>query len=165
MFAGSFVHASWDWSESRQNSFSRDSEAALKEIRSPLRIEAHLAPQDSRRSDLERQTLSKLRRIMPDVSVQYISATSIGLFEQTAENYGEVWYDMAGKRALNRLTTPDAVLDTIFELANVPPPQQTDDVFPGYPLSVPPNGAPLVFYLIWPALTGGAAFFVLRRNR
>jgi len=166
IFACTFVRANWDLSESRQNSFSREDEAALRQITMPLRIEAHLAPQDGRRADLERQTLSKLRRIMPDMQINYISATSIGLFEQTAEHYGEVWYEMGGRRILNRLTTPEAVLDTIFEVANVKPPDERDDsVFPGYPLAAPPAGAALVFYGIWPVLTGAAAFFVLRRNR
>src|SRR5262249_50193171 len=126
IFACTFVRPSWDFSESRQNSFSREDEAALRRIMMPLRIEAHLAPQDGRRADLERQTLSKLRRIMPDLQVDYISATSIGLFEQTAEHYGEVWYEMSGRRILNRLTTPEAVLDTIFEIANVQPTDQRD---------------------------------------
>ena len=38
---------------------------ALERIREPLRIEAHLAPEDPRRVDLERRALSKLRRVMP----------------------------------------------------------------------------------------------------
>ena len=112
--------------------FCASDEAVLRQITMPLRIEAHLAPQDGRRADLERQTLSKLRRIMPDVQIDYISATSIGLFEQTAEHYGEVWYEMGGRRVLNRLTTPEAVLETIFEVANVKPPdRETIRCFPG----------------------------------
>jgi hypothetical protein len=56
----------------------------VQQIRTPLRIEAHLAPEDPRRSDLERRALSTLRRVMPTVSVDYVSATSIGTFEQTS---------------------------------------------------------------------------------
>ena len=103
---------------------------------------------------------------MPDLRVQYVSATSIGLFEQTADHYGEVWYDMNGRRAMNRLTTPEAVLDTIFELANVRPPQENENsAFPGYPLMTPPSGAAVIFYGFWPAVTGGAALLALRRKR
>src|SRR5262249_29410841 len=72
IFACTFASASWDTSENRANSFSRADEAALEQIRSPLRIEAHLAPEDPRRVDLERQALSKLRRILPTLKVQYI---------------------------------------------------------------------------------------------
>ncbi|HJZ96650.1 MAG TPA: ABC transporter permease subunit, partial [Candidatus Solibacter sp.] len=78
-----FAHASWDLSESRGNSFPESDERALRRIHAPLRIEAHLAPEDPRRADLEHQALSKLRRVMPEVQVQYVSTSSIGLFEQT----------------------------------------------------------------------------------
>ena len=85
------VRTSWDLSEGRRNSFSRADEAVLRRIHSPLHIVAHLAPEDPRRADLEHRALSKLRRVLPAVDVRYVSATSIGLFEQTADHYGEVW--------------------------------------------------------------------------
>jgi hypothetical protein len=65
IFACMFVTPSWDTSEGRINSFSEADEQALRQIHGPLRIEAHLAPEDPRRLDLERRALSKLRRIMP----------------------------------------------------------------------------------------------------
>src|SRR5262249_26550544 len=76
MFGSSFVTASWDTSENRANSFSRADEIALKRIATPLRIEAHLAPEDPRRVDLERHALSKLRRTLPKTQIQYVAATS-----------------------------------------------------------------------------------------
>src|SRR5262249_30236861 len=88
VFAFSLATASWDTSENRMNSFPAGDERALRQIRGPLRIEAHLAPEDPRRVDLEHRALSKLRRIMPGLQVQYLSATSIGLFEQTGAHYG-----------------------------------------------------------------------------
>ena len=159
-----FVTPSWDWSENRMNSFSEADEATLKQIHGPLRIEAHLAPEDPRRADLEHRALSKLRRAMPRVQVDYVSATSIGLFEQTSAHYGEIWYELNGKRAMTRATTADSVLETIYDLAGVNPPPETDDVFRGHPLAVPPKGAAAVFYGIWPALVVAAAFFVRRRR-
>jgi len=162
--ACTFVTPSWDWSENRMNSFPEADEATLKQIHGPLRIEAHLAPEDPRRADLERRALSKLRRAMPRVQVDYVSATSIGLFEQTSAHYGEIWYELNGKRAMTRATTADSVLETIYDLAGVNPPPETDDVFRGHPLAVPPKGAAAVFYGIWPALVVAAAFFVRRRS-
>ncbi len=76
IFTASFAGASWDTSEARANSFSESDEAALKQIRSPLRIEAHLAAEDPRRADLERKALSKLRRTMRRVDVTYVAATT-----------------------------------------------------------------------------------------
>jgi ABC-2 type transport system permease protein len=164
LFACTFVTPSWDFSENRMNSFSTADEETLKHIGGPLRIEAHFAPEDPRRSDLERRALSKLRRVIPRLQVQYVSATSIGLFEQTSQHYGEVWYDLNGKRAMSRVTTAEGVLETIYDLAGVTPPPETDDVFRGHPLAVPPKGAAAVFYGMWPALVVATAFFVRRRR-
>ena len=61
---------SWDTSESRSNSFAEADEAALKAIRQPLYVEAHLAPEDPRRFDLEQRTLARLRRVMPQLKVK-----------------------------------------------------------------------------------------------
>jgi MYXO-CTERM domain-containing protein len=162
--ACTFVTPSWDWSENRMNSFPHADEEALRQIHGPLRIEAHLAPEDPRRTDLERRALSKLRRVMPRVQVDYVSATSIGLFEQTSAHYGEIWYELNGRRAMTRATTADSVLETIYDLAGVAAPPETDDVFRGHPLAVPPKGAAAVFYGIWPALVVAAAFLVRRRR-
>lgn len=163
MFACGFVTASYDFSENRMNSFSRADEQALSQIHAPLRIEAHLAPEDPRRVDLERRALSKLRRVMPTLNVQYISATSIGLFEQTSAHYGEIWYDLGGRREMNRAATPEGVLETIYSLASITPPESTDD-FRGHPLAAPPRGAAFTFYLIWPLLVLATGFFVQRRH-
>ena len=162
--ACTFVTPSWDWSENRMNSFSAADEAVLRHIPGRLRIEAHFAPEDPRRADLEHRALSKLRRVMPRVQIDYVSATSIGLFEQTTEHYGEIWYDLNGRRAVTRATTADSVLETIYGLAGINAPADTDDVFRGHPLAVPPHGAAAAFYGIWPALVLATAFLVRRRR-
>jgi len=160
--ACSFARASADMSENRMNSFSERDETALRQIHAPLKIEAHLAAEDPRRVDLEHRALSKLRRVMPNLSVDYVSSTSIGLFEQTSAHYGEIWYDLGGKRTMSRVTTAEGVLEAIYELAGVRAPEGDDDVFRGHPLAVPPTGAPLIFYVSWPALVLAAAFLVRR---
>ena len=158
------ANANWDLSENRMNSFPEADEQVLRRIGTPLRIEAHLAPEDPRRSDLERRALSKLRRIMPDLKIEYISATSIGLFEQTSASYGEIWYDLGGKKEMSRITTAEGVLETIYSLAGIPPPVEDEEAgFRGHPLAVPPKGAAVVFYGIWPALV--VLISVLTRKR
>jgi hypothetical protein len=165
MLAATFAGATWDTSENRANSFSRADEVALRQIRTPLRIEAHLAPEDPRRVDLERHAIAKLRRVLPRLQVQYVAATTTGLFEQTAAHYGEIWYELGGQRTMSRTTTADGVLETIFALAGVTPPVESEgDIFRGHPLAVPPRGAAAVFYGIWPALVIAGAFFVRRRH-
>jgi ABC-2 type transport system permease protein len=164
LFACSFITPSWDFSENRMNSFARADEEALEHIHAPLSIEAHLAPEDPRRVDLERRALSKLRRVMPKAQVRYVSATSVGIFEQTAQHYGEIWYDLGGRRTMSRSTTAEGVLEAIYDLAGVKPPAETDEIFRGHPLAVPPKGAAAVFYGMWPALVVAGAFFVRRRR-
>ena len=160
-----FATISWDTSEARSNSFSEADEGALRQIRTPLRIEAHLAPEDPRRSDLDRRVLSKLRRVMPTLSVDYVSATSIGIFEQTSAHYGEIWYELGGHKTMSRLTTAEGVLETIYALANVKPPAERDeDAFRGHPLAVAPRGAATVFYGMWPAMVIAGALMVRRRR-
>ena len=149
----------------RANSLPQADEAVLARIRTPLRIEAHLAPEDPRRADLDRKAIAKLRRVMPAVQVQYVSATSIGLFEQNAPHYGEVWYELAGKREMSRATTAESALETIYDLAGVKPPVEGgDELFRGHPLATPPKGAAAVFYGIWPAAIVISAFFTGRRQ-
>ena len=163
IFACAFLRASWDLSENRMNSFSREDERVLLGIQSPLRIEVHLAPEDPRRVDLEHRALSKLRRLMPKLRVDYVSATSIGLFEQTSAHYGEIWYELGGRREINRVTTPEGVLETIYSLAGIMPPESVEE-FRGHPLAVPPHGAALVFYVIWPAIIAAISLLVQRRQ-
>ncbi len=162
--ACAFFPLSWDLSENRRHSFPEADQEALAQIKGPLSIEVHLAPEDPRRSDLENKALSKLRRVMPSVRVRYVSATSIGLFEQANTGYGEVWYELGGRRAMNRLTTEEAVLETIYGLAGVTPPQETGQPFAGHPLAAAPRGAAVILYGLWPAFVAGFGLLVLRRK-
>jgi len=164
LIGASFVRPNWDVSENQRNSFSESQTAILSSIRTPLRIQAHLAPEDPRRFDLEQQTLSKLRRTMPDVTVAYVSQTSTGLFEQANANYGEIRYDLGGKKAVSQITTPRGVLDTIYELAGVPLPQEGSASQPGHPLVAEPRGAFSLFYIVWPLAAFSLALFFQRRR-
>jgi hypothetical protein len=146
------------------NSFPEADEQTLARIRAPLGIEVHLAPEDPRRADLDRKAIAKLRRVLPALHVQYVSATSIGLFEQNTPHYGEIWYELGGKKEMSRATTAESALETIYDLAGVKPPIENDDVFRGHPLAVAPKGAAAVFYGIWPALVVVSAFFIRRRQ-
>jgi hypothetical protein len=165
VFSSTFVRASWDLSEGRYNSFSRADERLLEAIRAPLRVEVHLAPEDPRRFDLERQALSKLRRVLPALHVRYASDTTTGLFEQTSDGYGEIRYELSGRTSTSRLTSADAVLETIYGLAGVVPPREVEaDVFRGHPLAASPTGAAFFFYALWPGLVLAAFFATLRRR-
>jgi hypothetical protein len=163
--AAALARASWDASENRYNSFSRADEAKLRRIAAPLSIEVHLAPRDPRRTDLERGTLRKLRRVMPALRVDYASATSVGIFEQQRADYGEIRYAFGGRTFVSRAITPEGVLEVIYSLAGLPPPAPDADVYRGHPLAVRPTGAGSVFYGLLPASAALGAVFMLRRPR
>ena len=159
LLVASTVSPSWDASESRRNSFSDATVATLRGIQGALRVEAHFAPEDPRRADLERNAFRKLRRALPNARIEYVSATSTGLFEQAADKYGEIWYYLNGASARSRITTPEGVVESVMSLARVEAPAESaDDVFRGYPLAVRPRGAALVFYLAWPLAVAVLAF-------
>jgi len=162
--AASIVTASADTSESRRNSFSTNEEAALRTIPGDLRIEAHFAPEDPRRSDLELRAFRKLRRALPSVQIEYVSATSTGLFEQTADRYGEISYELNGRRLVSRNTTAEGVLESVMELGGVSSPPDNGEIFRGHPLAARPRGAAAVFYVAWPLIIAAMAFYVQGRT-
>jgi len=164
IIACTFATPSWDTSENRGNSFPEGDERALASIREPLSIEVHLAQEDPRRVDLENRALSKLRRVLPGMRVRYVAATSIGLFEQSNPGYGEIWYDVGGRKTMSRATTAEGLLEAIYSVARVRPPVESDDdVFRGHPLAVAPRGAGTLFYLVWPGLFLVSAVILRRR--
>jgi ABC-2 type transport system permease protein len=161
----SWLRASWDLSDGRINSFRRADEELLGTIRQPLTIEVHLAPEDPRRVDYERNVLSKLRRVMQDLRVQYIAATSTGLFEQSSEHYGEIRYAMLFGTSTTRAITVESALEEIYELAGfLTPVERAADVFRGRPLRATPRYAREIFYGAWPLIVVAVGIFVHRRQ-
>ena len=136
----------------------------MRTLRQPLRIEVHLAPEDPRRADLELQALSKLRRVLPGLRVDYVAATSSGLFEQTRPGYGEIRYYLGGRSTMSRVTTAEGVLESIWSVAGIEPPKTDDDTaFRGHPLAVQATGAAALFYGVWPVSILAGALLVRRR--
>jgi ABC-2 type transport system permease protein len=151
VWLGSLARASWDLSENRRNSFPRADEAALRQIREPMRVTINLAAEDPRLMDYERGVLNKMRRVLPRLEVVYAAQSRTGLFEGAEERYGEIWYELGGRKAMNRSTTEPIVLEQLYQLAGIAAPAPSDEpVFPGYPLAAHPKGARLVFYALWP---------------
>ena len=148
---GSLSRASWDLSENRRNSFPHADEAALKQIHQPLRITIYLAAEDPRLTDFERSILHKLQRLLPRVEVDYAAQSRTGLFEGAEEHYGEIWYELAGRKVMSRSTTVPIVLEQLYLLAGLNPPVPADEpAFPGYPLARHPKFASWIFYGFWP---------------
>jgi hypothetical protein len=164
VFVAGSLPGSRDVSEARLSSFSEGAEEALERLQKPIHIEAHLAPEDPRRVDLERHALAKLKRAVPGVDIQYVSRTSTGLFEQADPSYGEIRYDVGGHRVVGRATTDEAVLEAIFEAANTEPDDGDEPAFAGHPVVAHPTGARTAFYAVWPGLAALAAWLASRQR-
>lgn len=149
------IRADRDVSEDRRNSFSRADEAALRGIDAPLKVTVYLAAEDPRLTDLDRGVLAKLRRTMKSVSVEYAAQSRSGLFENSNGRYGEVWYELAGKKEMNRSSTEEIVLETLYRLAGVAAPTSVEEpAYRGYPLAKRMAAAPWIFFVAWPILVG-----------
>jgi ABC-2 type transport system permease protein len=154
------IRASRDVSEDRRNSFPLADEAALREITQPLVVTVYLAAEDPRLVDLER-VLAKLERTMPNARVEYGAKSRSGLFEKPGDHYGEIWYDLGGKRAMSRSSTQEIILDTIYELAGrAAPTPIAEKSYSGYPLAARPVLAPWIFFVIWPLCVIGAWWWI-----
>jgi ABC-2 type transport system permease protein len=163
MFGANSSRASWDLSENRRNSFSPADEAALRQIQQPLRMTAFLAPEDPRLADLEQNVLRKLRRVVPQIEVDYAASSKTGLFENAADHYGEIWCEMGSQKTMERSTIDEVVLETIYKLAATNPPAHAEEkTFSGYPLAARARGASLIFYFLWPLATI-FAWWIVRR--
>jgi ABC-type transport system involved in multi-copper enzyme maturation permease subunit len=158
----SFGQPSWDLTENRRNSFPPRDEAALRQIHLPLRVTVNLAPEDPRLSDLDRNVLSKLQRVMPRVDIDYTARTRSGLFE--GDHYGEVWYEIEGRKTMLRSTTEPIVLETIFKLAGIAPPPPSSDAYTGHPLRAQPTAAAAIYYFLWPIVVVAGALVEFRKR-
>jgi hypothetical protein len=158
------VRGSWDASESRRNSFPESEQEALEQIRTPLRVEVHLAPADPRRQQFDAQPLAKLKRTMPHVRVVYVARTSTGLYESADPGYGEIWYDLGGHRVMSHQVTDEGVLETVMGLAGVSPGADADEEFHGHPLAARPIAASALFYGVWPIGVVGVGLIVMRKH-
>lgn len=164
IFAASHARPYWDTSENRANSLPKTDEQALLALPAPIQITARLAPEDPRRADLERTVFSKLRRLLPTLTLTYQSASSTGIFEQSASGYGEITYQYANKTETNRITTLEGVLESIYTVAQIHlPANAADSPFRGHPLTATPTGAEALFYGVWPGLVLLAYTWTRRR--
>jgi ABC-2 type transport system permease protein len=147
-----------DVSEDRRNSFPAADQRALAELRKPLIITVHLAPEDPRYVDLRRNVLAKLERVVPEVTIRLATTGQSMVGSTSDEAYGEIEYSYGGRSAKTRSTSHREALPLLYELAGrpIPTPIIGDD-YPGYPLIAGGQpmllwffgGLPLLIILAW----------------
>jgi len=147
------VRSEIDVTEDRRNSFPAADQRALRELREPLVITVHLAPEDPRYVDLRRNVLSKLERVLPNVRVR-LAAPGLGIIGSANDkSYGDVEYVYGGRSDTSRSTSHREILPLLYGLAKVasPEPVIADD-YPGYPLVANANSVLPWFFGLLPML-------------
>jgi ABC-type transport system involved in multi-copper enzyme maturation permease subunit len=153
------VRSTVDVTEDRRNSFPAADQRLLATLRLPLLVTVHLAPEDPRYADLQRNVLAKLERAMPSASVALAKPRLSFSGGSSDESYGEVEYDYGGRTDTSRSTSPREILPLLYALAGVPPPAPAPGggEYPGYPLVAGADaalfwffgGLPLLIVLCW----------------
>jgi ABC-2 type transport system permease protein len=129
------IRASLDLTEDLRNSFPAADQRALAELRKPLTITVHLAPEDPRYVDLRRNVLSKLERVLPNVTIRLATAGQSVVGSTSDDAYGEIEYSYGGRTGKTRSTSHREALPLLYELAGAPIPTPViGEDYPGYPL-------------------------------
>ena len=147
-----------DVTEDRRNSFPAADQELLATLRLPLLVTVHLASEDPRYADLQRNVLAKLERAMPNVSVTLAGPRQGFSSRNSDESYGEVEYVYGSRSDTSRSTSPREILPLLYALAGVSPPSPTPGgENPGYPLVASADaalfwffgGLPLLIVVCW----------------
>jgi ABC-2 type transport system permease protein len=152
------IRVSIDVTEDHRNSFPAADQRALASLARPLLVTVHLAPEDPRYADLQRNVLAKLERVLPNMSVGLAGGRQSLATNAGDDRYGEVEYSYSGRSDISRSTSPREILPLLYGLAgvNLPAPAAGGD-YPGYPLIAPGQvallwffcGLPLCIALVW----------------
>ena len=114
-----------DRTEDRRNSFPAADQHALRDLREPLVITVHLVPEDPRYVDLRRNVLSKLERVLPNVTSRLATSGQSVIGSANDKSYGEVEYIYGGRRDASRSTSHREILPLLYGLAKIPRPSQS----------------------------------------
>jgi ABC-type transport system involved in multi-copper enzyme maturation permease subunit len=151
------LRKSSDVSEDKRNSFPTADRRALAGLNRPLVITVHLAPEDPRYVDLQRNVLSKLERIVPNVTIRLVTAGQSVIGSAGEVSYGEIEYSYGGHSEKSRSTSHREALPLLYGLAGVPvPTPQAGEDYPGYPLVADGRIALPWFFVALPLLTAVA---------
>ena len=141
------IRLSIDVTEDQRNSFPAADQRALASLAGPLVVTVHLAPEDPRFADLQRNVLAKLERVLRNLSIR-LAGGGQGLATNAGDDrYGEVEYTYGGRSDISRSTSPREILPLLYGLAGVnPPAPASGGDYPGYPLVAPGQVALLWFF-------------------
>jgi ABC-2 type transport system permease protein len=142
-----------DVTEDGRNSFPAADVHSLADLTRPLLITIHLAPEDPRYIDLQRNVLAKLARVLPSITIHLATGRESILGGESDPSYGEIEYAYDGQSAKSRSTSEQEILPLLYALAGTPVPVPSPaDNYPGYPLMAHAESACVWFYGLAPML-------------
>jgi ABC-type transport system involved in multi-copper enzyme maturation permease subunit len=153
---GRKLPGAWDVTESRRHSLPPAAAREIAKLPGHLEIDADLDREDSRRRQLELDTLAKLRLARPDLRVRWLpderrapSALDAG------GGYGQLTIRLGDRSATTSSTSRRELVTLIFELAGRRLPDWSQPEYPGYPLVTEGGRRTVVLaasYFVLPAL-------------
>jgi len=159
------LRTSRDVAEDKRNSFPAADQRALAGLKEPLIITVHLAPEDPRYVDLQRNILSKLERIVPNVTIRLVTAGQSVIGSAGEVSYGEIEYSYGDHSAKSRSTSHREALPLLYGLAGIPvPTPQSAEEYPGYPLVTDGWIALPWFFVVLPLLIAVTWWWWSRRT-
>jgi ABC-2 type transport system permease protein len=152
------IRRSIDVTEDQRNSFPIADQRALAKLAEPLVVTVRLVPEDPRYTDLQRNVLAKLERVLPNLSIRLADGRQSLAASAGDDRYGEVEYTYGRQSDISRSTSPREILPLLYGLAGGSPPSPAPGGdYPGYPLVAGGQvallwffgGLPLCIALVW----------------
>jgi ABC-type transport system involved in multi-copper enzyme maturation permease subunit len=164
---GHFRHG-YDWSEGRRASLPPAAVEALRALRGPIAIDVFLDRDDSRRRQLEGDTLSKLVLARPDLALRMPLDETPAVTEGVRDDaYGRIVIRVGSSVRETRSASRREITTLIFEAAGLPLPEWSPPPYPGFPHvteGARRTGLVLLAYFALPATFLAAGFLFTRRR-
>lgn len=154
-----------DFSENRANSFNPNNEAELRKVTKPLKINIHLNPDDSLAVDFERNFLSKLRRVVKDVSITYTVPKEKAENEPGDPSFGLITYDYNDVRFSSHDVGAIRALEVLHMMTGTNLTGEVASPYPGHPINIDASNYRILFYMIMPGLVLLGWFYASRSLR
>jgi hypothetical protein len=166
--ASTRTHRAYDWTELRRASLPPAAVTELRALALPIEITVWLDREDSRRRQLESDTLMKLQLARPDLRiVMPLDAPARGDGAVHDDAYGRLVIRVGAKERETRSTSRREITTLIFEAAGRPLPDWSQPAYPGYPLVLDGARGTLVRWVAYGVVPGALLVigFVLTRRR
>lgn len=166
--ASTRIHRAYDWTELRRASLPPAAVMELRALDLPIEITVWLDREDSRRRQLERDTLMKLQLARPDLRiVTPLDSTGRGDPAVHDDAYGRLVIRVGAESRETRSTSRREVTTLIFEAAGRPLPDWSQPAYPGYPLVLDGDRGALARWVAYGVVPGAMLVlgFILTRRR